>query len=104
MYLQLPAHLGYKFELAPNVKLVANAGPYVAYGIGGKAKGGGNSEKIFGNNRFKRLDYGVGGGIGLELGKFIVGGGYDLGLNNVSDVKGMKVKTRNAYMTVGYKF
>lgn len=104
MYLSIPAHLGYKFELLPGTKLVINAGPYIAYGIGGKAKGDGNSEKIFGDNRFKRLDYGVGGGIGFEFGKFCVNGGYDLGLANVSDVKGNKIKNRNAYLTLGYKF
>lgn len=104
MYLQLPAHLAYKLEIAPGIKLVVNAGPYAAYGIGGKAKGGGSNEKIFGNNKFKKLDYGAGGGLGLELGKICVSGGYDLGLKNISDTKGTKVKNRSAYVTLGYKF
>lgn len=104
MYLQIPVHLGYKIELLPGTKLVINAGPYIAYGIGGKAKGGGSSEKIFGNDKFNRLDFGVGGGIGLEFGKFCVNGGYDLGLRNISDMKNTNIKNRNIYMTLGYKF
>ena len=93
-----------RIELAPNMKIVVSAGLYVAYGIGGKAKGNGKSENLFGNDKFKRLDYGVGGSVGLELGKFVITGGYDFGLNNISDTKGIKVKNRNAYMTLGYKF
>lgn len=104
MYLQLPAHLGYKIQLLPGIKFVANVGPYVAYGIGGKAKGGGNSEKIFGDNKFNRLDYGVSGGIGFEFGKICVNGGYDFGLKDVSDMKSFDIKNRNAYLTLGYKF
>lgn len=104
MYLSIPAHLGYKFELSSGSKLVIDAGPYIAYGIGGKVKGDGSSEKIFGDNRLKRLDYGIGGGIGFEFNKFCVNAGYDLGLANISDMKGTKVKNRNAYLTFGYKF
>ena len=104
MYLQLPVHLGYKVRLAPEMNFVVNAGPYVAYGIGGKAKGDGSSEAVFGDNKLKRLDYGVGGGIGVEFGKLCVNAGYDLGLRNISDMKSFDVKNRNAYMTLGYKF
>ncbi|MDR1200985.1 MAG: outer membrane beta-barrel protein [Tannerellaceae bacterium] len=86
------------------VVLVINAGPYVAYGIGGKIKGGGESISIFGNNQLTRLDYGVGGGIGFELGMFCINTGYDLGLRNISDAKDCKINNQNAYLTVGVKF
>lgn len=104
MYLQLPVHWGYKFTLAPGTRFVINAGPYVAYGIGGKAKNRGDSEKVFGDNKLKRLDYGVGGGIGLEFGKLCINGGYDFGINNISDIKDTKLRNRNIYMTLGLKF
>lgn len=105
MYLQMPAHIGYKLSLAPSLKLVVNAGPYIAYGIGGKAKGGDEDLKLFSDEgTLKRLDYGVGGGIGVELGWLSVGGGYDLGLANISDTDGGKIRNRNAYVTVGIKF
>jgi hypothetical protein len=104
MYLQLPATIGYKFDLGGDTRLVLNAGPYIAYGIGGKAKGGESSQKLFKDNIFKRLDYGVIGGVGVEFGRLAVGAGYDLGLANISDVKGTKARNRNAYLTVGVKF
>ncbi|MCD8165822.1 MAG: PorT family protein [Bacteroides sp.] len=59
MYLQLPVNIGYKFNVGSNIRLVVNAGPYLAYGIGGKAKSDGNKESVFGNNKLKRLDYGL---------------------------------------------
>lgn len=103
MYLQLPVHAGYKFDIAPRTRLVVEAGPYIAYGIGGKAKGEGKVN-IFGDDRFKRFDFGVGAGVGVEFGKIVVKSGYDFGLINVSDVKGVKVRNNNAYLTLGYKF
>lgn len=104
MYLQLPAHIGYKFDLGSDIRLVVNAGPYAAFGIGGKSKSGGESQKLFGDNRFKRFDYGVGGGLGVEFGHFSVAGGYDWGLNDINDAEGDKIQNRNAYLTLGYKF
>ncbi len=104
LYLQLPATIAYKFDLGSNTRLVLNVGPYVAYGIGGKTKGGEGSLKLFGDNIFKNLDYGAVGGVGIELGMFAVGLGYDLGLGNISDIAGTKVSNRNAYLTVGVKF
>jgi hypothetical protein len=105
IYLQLPATIGYKFDLGSNTRLVLNAGPYIAYGIGGKAKGGeAGSRKLFKDDIFKRLDYGVIGGVGVEVGMFSVGAGYDLGLGNISDAKGIEARNRNAYLTVGVKF
>ncbi len=104
IYLQLPATLGYKFDLGSDTRLVLNAGPYLAYGIGGKAKGAGEDLKLFNDEILKRFDYGVIGGVGVEFGRIAVGAGYDLGLGNISDVTGTKVRNRNAYLTVGYKF
>ncbi|MCD8260825.1 MAG: PorT family protein [Bacteroides sp.] len=70
IYLQLPVNIGYKFDVGPNMRLVINAGPYLAYVIGGKAKSDGNKESVFGNNKLKRLDYGLMGGAGVEIGKW----------------------------------
>jgi len=38
MYLQIPVHLGYKINVAPSTNIVFHAGPYFAYGVGGKIK------------------------------------------------------------------
>ena len=104
MYLQLPVRVAYKFEIMPGTKLFINAGPYVAYGIGGKIKGGDSKVDIFDDDRLKRFDYGIGGGVGVEFGKFTVSVGYDFGLANISDVKGTKVRNQNAFITLGYRF
>lgn len=37
-YLQVPIHLGYKVKIAPLTSINFHAGPYFAYGIGGKVK------------------------------------------------------------------
>lgn len=105
MYLQLPIHVGYKLAVTDATKIVFHAGPYVAYGIGGKTtltllgeKGKGDSFDVF-----KEFDFGLGLGVGAEFGKFNVGLGYDFGLANINDGDG-KVRNMNAYLTVGYKF
>ena len=115
MYLQLPVHLGYKIGISENTKIVLHAGPYLAYGIGGKLKeeakanvAGVNANvsadtDFFGKEAFKNFDFGLGLGAGVEFGKINAGLGYDLGLANISREDG-KLRNMNAYLTVGYKF
>lgn len=107
-YIQLPIHAGYKLEVSDATKVVFHAGPYLAYGVNGKAKaktdGVEISENTFGDDGFKRFDFGVGLGVGLEFGKIGVGLGYDFGLVNIIDLSGASVKNGNAYLSVGYKF
>lgn len=117
MYLQLPVHVGYKMNIAENTKIVIHAGPYIAYGLGGKMKisgkasAGGVSVPIddiktdfFGDDAYDRFDFGLGMGVGVEFGKIGAGLGYDLGLTNISGDSDYKVRNMNAYLTVGYKF
>lgn len=123
MYLQLPVHVGYKLNIADNTKLVFHAGPYMAYGIGGKAKyevrttsSEGISDESYKENFFgkngaaKRFDFGLGLGVGVEFGKIGVGLGHDFGLLNIaknykgSEGTNLKMRNTNGYLTVGYKF
>lgn len=111
MFLQLPVHVGYKFSVTDETKIVLHAGPYVGYGIGGKIKyevkenGVKNSVDydFFGKDRFKRFDFGLGLGAGAEFGKIGVGLGWDFGLTSLSRGDD-KVRTMNGYLTLGYKF
>ncbi|MDH6307260.1 hypothetical protein M2451_000409 [Dysgonomonas sp. PFB1-18] len=133
MYLQIPIHIGYKVDVNESTKITFHAGPYIAYGVGGKVKIGdemkikngattvtinmkelkkefGISDEelpldmdTFGDESFKRFDFGVGLGVGAEFGKFCVGLGYDFGLANISR-EGSTARNMNAYLTVGYKF
>lgn len=99
MYLQLPVHVGYKLTVAEATKIVFHAGPYAAYGIGGKTGG----EKSFRDGAYKKFDFGLGLGVGAEFGKIGVDLGWDLGLANINRGEG-KTKNQNAYLSVGYKF
>ena len=104
-YLQLPVHVAYKIDVTPGTKVVLHAGPYIAYGIGGKMKAGSLSidtfDKDFG---FKPIDVGVGLGVGAEFGPILVDLGWDMGLTDISRASNGNVKNQNAYLSLGYKF
>ena len=104
-YLQLPLHLAYKIDVTPGTKVVLHAGPYVAYGIGGKAKLGIIETNTFDENSlFKPFDAGAGLGVGAEFGMFLVDIGWDMGLINISRANSGNIKTQNAYLSLGVKF
>ena len=115
-YLQLPVHFAYKIDVMPGTRVVLHAGPYVAYGIGGKSKAtlGGNNlyevdtfkddSSINAFNGLKRFDAGLGLGVGAEFGRILLDLGWDMGLINISRINNADLKTQNAYLSVGYKF
>lgn len=119
-YLELPIHVGYKLGLSENTNLVMHAGPYLAYGLGGKVKIDGKStsedgiSQVSGKTKFfgkdgmaNRFDCGLGIGLGLEFGKIGVDLGYDFGLVNITKkIEGKRPATRtaSAYLSLGYKF
>lgn len=101
-YLQIPVHAAYKIDVTPGTKVVFHAGPYIAYGVGGKLLG---DIKTFDKDiGFKPFDAGLGLGIGAEFGLILVDLGWDMGLTNISRFSGVNVKTQNAYLSLGYKF
>ena len=111
IYLHVPIHAGYKIDLSDNMKLVVDAGPFLAFGIAGKVKVKDDdydvSTDVFGKEEdggLKRFDFGFGVGAGLEINKIKIGIGYDWGLTNIDWDKEFKTRTRNGYLTVGYKF
>jgi len=104
MYLQLPIHANYKISVAPATKVVFHAGPYFAYGIGGKTKIDGDKYDTFDDDNMKRFDFGLGLGAGVQVWKFGVDLGWDFGLTNISDDSDISVKNRNAYLSVSYRF
>jgi hypothetical protein len=110
MYLQLPVHIAYKLNLGGTTKLVFGAGPYFAYGIGGKTrdiiKDGKNktvnSKDFFSDH--KKFDFGAGLSLGLEVNILSITVGYDWGFLNIAKSKDNKQNNRNTYLTVGLKF
>lgn len=73
IYLDIPILAAYKFNISDNTKFVINAGPYLAFGLGGKCKydEGGDYKLFKGEDgddaEMKRFDLGIQYGIGLEL-------------------------------------
>lgn len=114
MYLQLPVHYAYKLDVTPGTRIVFHAGPYAAYGVGGKTKFKGSlgdssvksgGDDVFGdNNLLKPFDAGLGLGVGSEFGAIVVDLGWDMGLVNISNSDNGNIKNQNAYLSVGYKF
>jgi len=106
-YLQLPFHYAYKFEVTEEAKVVLFAGPYFAYGIGGKAELTINDEKEsldYFDDEANRFDIGIGGGIGVEFNTFNIRAGYDQGLSNVYKSDDVKTRNQNFYLTIGCRF
>ncbi len=113
MYLQLPIHYAYKLDVTPGTRIVFHAGPYAAFGVGGKSKlsasigdsGAALESEVFGDDGLlKRFDAGVGLGVGAEFGRMLIDLGWDMGLVNLSQIDNGNIKNQNAYMSVGYKF
>lgn len=103
-YLEVPVHLGYKFTVNQNTKIFCSAGPYLAYGLFGKAKDDSDETDIFGDDKMKRFDFGLGFRVGAEFSdKIQLSVGYDAGLvqafENDSDIK-----NRNFSLSLGYMF
>lgn len=129
-YLQLPLKIGYQFHLSPRTALFIQAGPYVAYGIGGKeiterrtVNPSGEpipDEKITGDsfgdrttpsNGLKREDFGLSGGIGARYRKLSLSVEYEPGLSNIggqseseSFSEQRTYRNRNLALVLGYNF
>lgn len=126
MYLEVPVNLVVKLPLPNKVKVFAGAGPYGAYGIGGKNKIDGkllgvsfadedniewsNDDPKNGNNGnayngdLKRFDFGLNIMAGLEISHFVLNANYGYGLVNIrpgADNDNSKYQNRVASVSVG---
>lgn len=109
VYLELPIMVGYRMPVTESFKMNFTFGPYVALGVGGKAKyserasGEYYSEKYktFGDDILRRFDMGLGAGVGAEYDNLLFNIGYQFGLLNVA--KDGTYRSRNAFVTVGYR-
>lgn len=90
-YIEVPVLAAYKLEAVSGLKIVFNAGPYFAYGIGGKTSliqssdDGKNKVDTFGDNRMKNIDYGLRYGAGLEFEKILFEISFDFGFANIAN-------------------
>jgi hypothetical protein len=108
-FLEIPVNVAYKFDLG-GMKFFIDAGPYFAYGIGGKIKSGGESKSItFGsddNADMKPFDVGLNFGVGLDIKSFLLSFNYELGLANLipGTTDGAEAKSKVIGISVGYLF
>jgi hypothetical protein len=97
-YIDIPINLNYYFG-AGKTKIAFFAGPYVAYGIGGKAKSDGESADIsFGStedNDMKPLDFGINIGAGVNLNGLLISAQYGLGLANLVPTSSSDAEMKN---------
>ena len=104
-YLEIPINAMYKFKLGSSSKLLLFAGPYIAYGIGGKDSSTGESVKFSGANKdFNAFDCGLNFGPGLEVGNFQLTAQYSLGLANMSPTSVATAKNNAFNFSVAYLF
>lgn len=130
-YIQLPIMAGYQWNLSENVRLSVSAGPYMAIGLTGKFQYGEHDFSFKGKlpkhwsvsyNPFhgdgkilpnggvyqscKRFDWGLTANVTLEVNRFTLRMGYDLGLGAETDYmnSGVNPKFHTFSFTLGYAF
>lgn len=115
IYLDIPILAAYKFNISDNTKFVINAGPYLAFGLGGKCKfdEGGDYKLFKGEDgedaEYSRFDLGIQYGIGLEIGEhYLVNltgqNGFISPFDYSDGYDGDKPKNMTFSIGVGYRF
>ena len=116
LYLELPINVQFRFNIADNTNLVIATGPYLACGVGGKAKFDGKASvggiNINGDEKvdtfsddglnYNRFDAGWNIGLGVEFGRILVGVDTQLGFCKI--MGGDAPHNANIGITLGYKF
>lgn len=119
-YLELPVNLKLSFPIG-KIKVFGAFGPYVAWGFSGSIKGENSYSSSFGesdtekiefdidwgtssSDMLRRLDYGIGYGLGVEINSFQVGASYNQGLANISSDHrgGNSIKNKVIRLSVAY--
>lgn len=108
MSLEIPVNAVYYIPTGEAGSVFLGAGPYVGFNISGKGKSGGVSEDVdfgSGQEEFKRLDYGANFTAGYKLSNgFLVNAAYGLGLGNLTNIDGAKMRNQVLSFGVGFEF
>ena len=112
IYMQLPAAVGYKFNIGKGWKIEPRLGLYFAYGIAGNtsasALGKSGSVNTFGDKILNPFDCGTLVGCFLDNNRFIIGIHGESGLTETNGdnfkVTGAKAHSSNVSITVGHFF
>ncbi|MBN2863777.1 MAG: outer membrane beta-barrel protein [Bacteroidales bacterium] len=104
-YLEIPVNFCYKFDFI-TWKLYGQAGLYSGIGLSARRIRGDDKEKIeFGTEleQFKRMDYGVNFGLGVELDNYTqISMNYGVGFRNFSNRFDEKIRNRVLTITIAY--
>lgn len=112
-YLDVPVMFNYGFELAPDCKLFAFAGPTLQFGLASNAKlkagtSDINAEKKVNNydGDYGRFDCLIGGGVGFQISAIQVKVGYNYGIVNryTGDSDSISTHRSAVHIGVGYAF
>ena len=116
-YLQLPILARFNWKIGEDVRLHIAAGPYLAYGIGGKKQYSlmeisekgfsttSDSWNPFGkNSSYKRFDWGLTLNAGIEVKRFTFNATYYMGLGKESKYDDIGLKYHTVSFTIGYRF
>lgn len=112
-YVDIPINWkAYIFRLDNGLKFFAQVGPYVGVGLFGNYKNeyGGSKEKqsfgFGGNQGYKRLDWGLDGGLGMEYDNLSIAFIWWQGLANIAQNDPLTSKVNHSCMSIelGWKF
>jgi hypothetical protein len=122
-YVQVPLLASFKLEMVTDTKLFVNMGPYFAYGIGGKTivkndytdadtPSTKDEYNSFDDSYFKKFDFGLMYGAGIEFEKFVYGIQFEFGLLNIAEksnglnpqINTKGFKNKGVSFNIGYKF
>ncbi|WP_420187928.1 porin family protein [Bacteroides pyogenes] len=112
MYLELPVMAAVRFAVADGQNVVIKAGPYIAYGLGGKYKFAGEKVDFFGDTKVAgvtvvkgadKFDAGLGVGVAYEINRIFIDLTGEIGLTKLYDAE-KSPKNMNFSVGVGYKF
>jgi hypothetical protein len=122
--IQVPLFLTGTLDMSETVKFKLHAGPTLGYGISGKVttESGNASEEIdvyhkrenndtygksYDEPLYKRVDFGIELGGGLQIHRFYIGVGYNRGLmnlNNLTDDTSAAIKSGSLMIDIGISF
>lgn len=111
-YLQIPIHVGYRYDFNETIGIFGEFGPFLAIGVNGQKKyESGRQSKdydVFGDpdeGYAKRFDMGLGLHVGCEIIQhWQVALGYDWGLIDMYKGPGDKVRNGSLRLGVAYMF
>lgn len=120
LYLELPLMVAARFSVNSHTNITLSAGPYCAWGVGGKTRALGyngssssrpdwDSQNVIEINTFgdkgldlRRFDYGGGIGLSVEYQHYIMGVEGQMGLRKLH--KELDASNITGFVTIGYRF